>query len=221
MKEGNIKKYVNSAEDNVMQIYSSIKSRIIRGELAPNSKLTETTITKEFCVSRLHVKSAFRLLHSEQLIYHVYMKGYFVQELDSCFFEEIIALRQALETVVITKVIEIATPENIRTLKKMSKRVNVFIKNKMIEDGLDEVNNIYHYLYQVCNFRRIVSILETFSDYIAIIRQKSAETYRQHLEYANNLSLMVKAIEERNIDRAVEQIKLRHKYWSSECHSSR
>ncbi|MDR0706847.1 MAG: GntR family transcriptional regulator [Treponema sp.] len=197
---------------NVDELYRDIKAKILREQFTYGQRLVETGIAKSYGVSRLYVKSVFQRLEAEKLVEHIRNKGYFVCRTFDSLIEEIADMRQALEGVIIRRVIRSATPEQFGELSRILERITVFIRNGMINDGLDEVEKFYKHLFQISGYRRVVAILDTYSDYIAIIRKRSARTQDEHLEYLENLTAMLNAMIAGDEKIALHQIELRHKY---------
>jgi DNA-binding GntR family transcriptional regulator len=206
----------NKGMDFSQTIYKDIRSKILSGKLKKGDRLVETSIAKQYGASRLHVKSAFRLLETEQLVEHIRNKGVAVLGVPSETIEEISLIRQALEGVIIKKVIMCASDENIAEMKRMAKRLGVFTENYMLEDAHEELGRFYNYLYELSGYTRITGILNLYSDYISLIRHLTGTEVEHRNEGVQNMNSLVDAIENRDVDKAVEQVSLRHKYLSLE-----
>ncbi|MDR0584125.1 MAG: GntR family transcriptional regulator [Treponema sp.] len=197
---------------NADALYRDLKSKILWDQFVSGQRLVETGIAKSYRVSRLYVKSAFQKLEAEKLVEHIKNKGYFVCKISVSLLEEIADIRQALESIIIKRVIRIGTQEQFKELSRILERITVFIRNGMIDDGLDEVGKFYNRLFQISGYGRVVALLDTYSDYIAIIRKRSANTQEEHLEYLENLTAMLNAMIAGDVKTALRQIEFRHKY---------
>ena len=51
-----------------IQVYESLRSRILHGEFPAGSRIQEQQISKEYCVSRSPVREAIRMLHNDELL---------------------------------------------------------------------------------------------------------------------------------------------------------
>jgi len=201
-----------SRKDNVERIYEDLRAQILSGKLKKGDRLVETAIAREYKASRLHVRSAFRLLEVEKLAKHIEMKGFVVLGISDDIIEEVIEIRNALEAVVLRRVIQRASEQDIEQLERIVKRVEVFINNEMTADGLDELRDFYDKLYEISGYERITGILRTYSDYISLIKNLTAKSMEENLFGLQNLKLMMKAIAERDQEEAIRQMKYRHKY---------
>ncbi len=197
--------------DKGKEIYLDIRRDILKGKLRTGDRLVETQLAAQYNTSRLHVKSAFRLLEAEQLVKYVKMRGFFVQGVLDEDIREFTEIRQALESVVIKKVIKTASVQEIDALRRISQRVTVFVENNMIEDALQEVDLFYDRLYDLCHYQRVVSILKNYSDYISIIRSRSARSEEEHRASSKNLSDLVDAIARRDEEKAIRLMQERVK----------
>ena len=113
-------------------LYDELKKRILNGNLSAGDRLGEIALATQYSVSRLYVKSALQRLREERLVEHIRNRGYFVADIPDSLLEEIDDIRQALEGVIIKRVIRVGTEEDLHTLAKILDRIDVFIRNGMI-----------------------------------------------------------------------------------------
>lgn len=146
------------------------------------------------------------------MVEHIHNRGYFVLELPDSFFEEIDDIRQALEGVIVKRVIRVGTEEEFAALTKSFDRIDVFIRNNMIEDGLQEVEKFYQMMYHIAKYQRVESILETYSSYIAVIRKRSASTTEEHLKSLESTRALLDAITARDERMALHYLDERQRF---------
>jgi len=79
------------------KITDSLRQEIIRGDLAPGTKLSEPQLSTRFDVSRGPIREAIRRLEVEGLVRHVPHEGVRVITLNSEEMSQISELREALE----------------------------------------------------------------------------------------------------------------------------
>lgn len=197
--------------DNTIKIYENVKKQIISGKLQKGDRLVETGTAKEYNVSRLHVKEAFQMLEREHLAEYNRNRGFVVLGVSTETLAEIALIRQALEEIIVKKVIEVATPENIEQMKRIVSRMKVFAENAMLEDSLCELNRLYKYFYDISGYEHIVNILNMNNDYINLIIQMSATKVEDHIEGYRIMEDLVEAIEKKDVNEAMKQVELRHK----------
>jgi DNA-binding GntR family transcriptional regulator len=196
---------------NTIKIYQDYKKQIISGKLNKGDRLVETSIAKEYNASRLHVKEAFHMLEREHLAEYIRNCGFVVLGVSTEVLAEIALIRQALEQVIIKKVIEVATPENIEHMKRIVSRMKVFANNAMLEDSFSELSRLYRYFYDISKYEHIVNVLNMYNDYIDVIIQMSATKVEDHIEGYTIMENLVEAIEKKDVDWAMKEAVRRHK----------
>lgn len=189
-----------------IMIYKDLRRKILTGELKNGDRLVETALAAQYEVSRLHIKSALRLLEQEQLAEHIMMCGFQVKGFTEETMEEIGELRLALDRVTFARFAKTAVAEDVAHLQKMGQRVKVFFQNNMIEDAMEELDNFYSYVYAKSGYIHITAILEKYSDYFKILRRQFTSDQRLNLEAAELLLEIIRAIEEKDIDLLAEKL---------------
>ena len=139
-------KYKLSAVDSIErlplseQVYLTLKTAILTGELMPQEKLNEVKIAEQLQVSATPVREAFRKLAKDNLVVIVPWKGVTVKA-DTP--EEIVALyqvREVMEGLGARLCARHATPEQVQELRTLCKEMHE------IEDATErvDVNSRFH-----------------------------------------------------------------------------
>ena len=200
---------ISIATNPEVLIYKDIRKKILTGELKDGDRLIETSLASRYQASRLHIKSALRLLEQESLAEHIPMSGFIVKGLTEDAFHEIVEMRIALERVLFCRILEVAKDEDISRLKKITRRVSVFLENNMLEDAMLEVDRFYSDIYALSGYTRITEILDTYSDYLKVIRRKSAGENERSKKSMEVLLQIMQALEDRDRDALVRNIERR------------
>ena len=79
------------------EIYKELRRKILLGEIKEGERLVETTLAADFHASRLHIKSALRLLEQENLAQHIPQCGFVAKGVTEEAIEENERLLQELE----------------------------------------------------------------------------------------------------------------------------
>lgn len=190
------------------KVYIDLRRKILEGNLKDGDRLAEIPLAKKYEVSRLHVKSALQMLEKEQLAKHVPRCGFVVCGVNESVIDEIILIRDAMEGIVIKRVCEVATEKNIEEIKRIVSRISVFVHNDMMTDAFEELQHFYAYLYDLSGYKRVVTILKNYSDYIDIVKRMTT-TKEENLHALEIVESLAAAIEEYDINRAIEMIKQR------------
>ena len=76
---------------------SALREAIVRGDIAPGSRLVESALTESMGVSRNTIREVFRLLETERLIERVTNRGVFVRRLTAADVTDVYAVRRLIE----------------------------------------------------------------------------------------------------------------------------
>ena len=93
--------------------YHILKHAIVRGDLAPNSKLVLTEIAKSLGISNTPIREAINKLASEGLVKIIPNKGIIVKEIKIDDFQEILQIRAFLDGLIAKLASEKITDEEI------------------------------------------------------------------------------------------------------------
>lgn len=187
-------------------VYRDLRRKILTGELKDGDRLVETALAAEYHVSRLHIKSALRLLEQEQLAEHIRMCGFQVKGFTEESMEEIEELRLALDRVTFMRFARTALPEDIANLRKRARRIAAFFQTDMEEDANEEVDDFYSFVYKRSGYIHITAILDKYSDYFKIIRRQSSGDANLNKEAVQLLFQIVDAIEEKDLEALSERL---------------
>lgn len=187
-------------------VYKDLREKILTGEFKNGYRLIETALTAQYGVSRLHIKSALRLLEQEQLAEHIMMRGFQVKGFTPEAMEEVSELRLALDSVTFVRFVKVASQEDVALLRKVAQRVAVFFENNMVEDAMEELDRFYAFVYEKSGYTHITVILDKYSDYFKIIRRHSSADQKLNLEAAQLLFEIMTAIEHKDTDTLIMKL---------------
>jgi DNA-binding GntR family transcriptional regulator len=97
-----------------VEIFETLKARIIRWEYPPGFRLTEDTLCSEFGVSRIPVREALHMLVENNLVDRVPHRGCTVKQLNLVEINELYEVRTALELYAIEHVASRGMPTETR-----------------------------------------------------------------------------------------------------------
>jgi DNA-binding GntR family transcriptional regulator len=136
-----------------------LREAIIRGELAPGTRLMLDELSQRYNVSMTPIREAFSLLESEGLIAQSPHKGAIVTELDREELLELYAIRGAVE--------ELATLHGVPRLAdddlaEMTKLLAALERFEGPRDGFLDVDKQFHrVVYRAAGSRRWMETIET------------------------------------------------------------
>jgi GntR family transcriptional regulator, carbon starvation induced regulator len=85
------------ARSRTTDIYERIRDDVIRGHLAPGSRLKIEVLRERYRVGATPVREALSLLTADGLVARVEQRGFRVSEVSSSEFEELLAIRCSIE----------------------------------------------------------------------------------------------------------------------------
>ena len=104
-------------------IYEQIRSDILNATLRPGDLLVERRLAERFHVSKTPVREALAQLHQEGLVEVIPRKGYFVSKISLDEVHSIFHLRQLLEAEGAFLAARRASPDEIKQLESLVKRL--------------------------------------------------------------------------------------------------
>lgn len=190
-------------------IYRDLRQRILAGEIKNGDRLTETALARKYDASRLHIKSALRLLGQEHLAVHIPQRGFFAQGVTESDLQEINDMRIALERVVFLRLLERANAKDVEHMRHMTKRIGAFMDSNMVDDAMAELDEFYRFAYERSCSWRIVAILETYDEYFKFIRRRSVRLTDSNEESFRIVERIVDAIEQHDAGKLMREIERR------------
>ncbi|MDX9754875.1 MAG: GntR family transcriptional regulator [bacterium] len=118
--------------------YQYIQSKILSGELAPGSHVSELSLAHEIGISRAPVRDAITQLQTEGYVSRVPRSGTIVRSLERHEIVELYELREALESYAAALAAQRATTAQIRKLEKYCDEFRLITK-ELYHSGHDEL----------------------------------------------------------------------------------
>lgn len=112
------------------RVYQSVRRGILRGEYAPGTVLAEAEVAKSLGVSRTPVREALQRLVHDELLEQASRRQLIVGGISPERRDEIVLLREALETVSVREACRRMTDEQIDAL-----RLNLFRQQRIARGG--------------------------------------------------------------------------------------
>jgi DNA-binding GntR family transcriptional regulator len=144
--------------DTVAQM---LRNEIQRGQLPPGTRLRQNEVAQRFGVSTTPVREALALLQADGLVRIDAHRGALVFHPTIADLRESYEIRQALETLAVSKAIPRLSQELIDDLQKLIDRM----RKEKNEARWVEMNNEFHLrLYQASGMLRLCSMIANLRD---------------------------------------------------------
>ena len=148
------------------EIADIIRDRILKGEYEIGEKIKENQIATELRVSRTPIREAFKLLQNEGLIDYVPNRGCFAKGFTKQDVDDIYAVREALERLVVERAVVRITPEELAALEDEWDLMEYYAKKKDSQKVL-ELNSTFHdIIYASTGSRFMAQVLRSYKSYI-------------------------------------------------------
>src|SRR6185312_6949372 len=113
------------------RIAAHLRDAILRGEIAPGSRIRQEEVAERLGTSRLPVREALRILEAEGLTEHTANKGARVPRLDPAELDVLYRMRERLEPLALTESLPHLSDADIAELADIHERI-------MADDDLGE-----------------------------------------------------------------------------------
>lgn len=187
---------------NAYLAYQTIRSAILRGDLAPGESLSENQLAEQFGISRTPIREALQTLAREGFLEVVPARGWFVTRLSVYDLQELFHLREALEGMAARLAAQRATEEDIAELERSVDEAEQFQPGEWEKFAL--AGTEYHRkIIAVAGSKRLGQFMDALSAQIVLMRASVAQAVADRREEVRAEHLaVVSAIKHRDPDMA-------------------
>ncbi|MBA4417250.1 MAG: hypothetical protein C0392_04980 [Syntrophus sp. (in: bacteria)] len=190
-------------------VYNTLKNAIVNGDLKPDQRLIEQTVSNAMKTSRIPVREAIKKLEQGGFLEKLPVRGFIVKRVSKDEVDEIFGIRAALESYAAYMATTHINDEFIRILKDNIKASYQALDDEDIEK-LTELNAQFHeMLYNAAKSQKLYRLINTFRDYIARYRRPLFSTKSGGVASLSDHEKMVEAMEKGDKEK-VEKIVKRH-----------
>lgn len=175
-------------------VYRTLRDAILKGELKPGARLMEMHLASEIGVSRTPVREAIRLLEKEGLAVTFPRKGAQVMRMTVKDLEDVLEIRNALDTMAARKACDNINDEVIKMLEKEMDIFEKAIETDEFRDIVESDERFHFIIYDAANNPRLTEIVTTLREQMyrfryEYIKGKSAlkQLFEEHMEILNAL----------------------------------
>jgi DNA-binding GntR family transcriptional regulator len=163
-------------------VLEELRRAILEGELAPGTQIVQETFAERLGLSRVPVREALKILEGEGQVRYQAHHGYFVTQLDVTELLEIYAIRNLLESAVVTAAVPRLEDEDIVRMEEALADMARAAKKADIV-AMTAANRRFHFaLFEASGKTRFLKIIRQLWD--------SSEPYRS-LYYAEPVNRSV------------------------------
>lgn len=190
-------------------VYENLRSAILKGDLAPDSRVVESRVANALGISRTPVREAIHKLEREGLLRQDPKGGFFVLGLTRADIEETFGIRSVLESYAARLAAIRHLEGDLQPLEEKLRRYQQCLDREDL-GALPQINTEFHdLLYGLSRSPRLMKMINDLRDHIYRFRLVILKK-RATAELSNNdHRLMLKAIRKRDTD-GVESLVREH-----------
>ena len=156
----------------------AIKEGIIRLELAPGTRVSESALAAELGLSRTPVGESLNELSRSKIVEIYPQKGSFIALIDYDLVEEARFIREVLECAVVELVCAQAGPEDLRVLDENVKLQKYYLSNPDPDMLLRLDNEFHRTLFTIARKTQAHAMMESTSIHFDRVRHMSLSTVK-------------------------------------------
>lgn len=153
------------------KVYQNLRTDILTGVLKDKDELKETTLAKEYGVSRTPVREAIRQLALEGLVDTIPNRGAFVHSIHEKDVTDVYAMRSVLEGLAARWAVENITKEQVEALEEVLYMSEYYRKKGNWEQVYICDNKFHDLLYEASGSYLLEHTLRTFHEYVQKVRK--------------------------------------------------
>ena len=190
-------------------VYENLKRAIVKGDLAPDSRVVESRVAHALGISRTPVREAIHKLEREGLLHQGPKGGFFVTGLTRTDIEETFGIRGVLESYAARLAAIRHQDEEIQPLEEKLKEYQICLEQRDL-DLLPKINTEFHdLLYSLSRSPRLIKMINDLRDHIYRFRVVILKIEEMAKSSNEDHRLMLKAIRGRDTE-GVERLVREH-----------
>ncbi len=201
---------INRGKSLYEQVHKALRSAILTGSLAPGDRLVETQLAEWLQVSRTPLREALRQLQQDGLVTADVSGGLRVTTITAADAEELYDCRLALEALAVAGACLYATDEQLQAIEACVAKAEGATANSYgslsHEHLLDVDYQFHHLIAESSGNRRLVSLLDTLFDAMALLRIQTLQKNPNVLDIRLEHRQIYEAILSRNAETATAAI---------------
>jgi DNA-binding GntR family transcriptional regulator len=190
-------------------VYENLREAIVKGDLAPGSRVVESRVADALGISRTPVREAIHKLEREGLLRPLPSGGLFVAGLTRREIEETFGIRSVLESYAARLAAIHYKEEELEPLEEKIREYQSFLDRGRL-DALPRINTAFHdLLYALSRSPRLVGMINGLRDQIYRFREVILKREEMAKTSNEDHRLMLALIRKRDVD-GVERVVREH-----------
>ncbi|MGY9083468.1 MAG: GntR family transcriptional regulator [Acidimicrobiales bacterium] len=180
-------------------VTAAIRELIMTGAVDPGERLVETDLSERFGTSRGPVRDAFKELEQSGLVISVPRRGTFVATLTAADMHEIYTLRLALEKLAIRTSAQIATEQDVATMRAAIDRLSEAHRTGNRRAGAEADIAIHRLIVRTAGHERLTEAWERLADQTLLLMAQLMDLLLDVQHAAGDHHTLVNAIADHDV----------------------
>lgn len=189
-------------------VYESLRKTLIEYSIPVGERFIEKEYSQRLNISRTPVREALKLLEEEGLVEYVHRSGVIVSKITRQDVIEIYKLRESLEILIAEAAIENITREEIDYINKLLDATEKANNENNIDEVLKLFGMFNDHFYNASRMRRLPTLISSLNLYLQKFRNICINTQERRDKGIQQHRLIMKAVEDKDLERAKEIIKI-------------
>lgn len=189
------------------QVYHHLRVSILRGEIAPNTKLVELTLAEQTGTSQGTIRDALQRLERDGLVERREHRGTYVTELPTDEMQEVFAIRGMIEAFAVRRAIRFATAADLQRLEHLHGAMSLAAQQNHFEE-LVELDLEFH--RTLCELAHSHLLLNAWGPLYSSVQRFIYQTHPRYFpnlqELADTHLPLLEAVQQRDADQAAELV---------------
>ena len=169
--------------------YKKIKVLILNNVLKPGEKIVQEKMAMSLGISKIPLIQSLTRLSNEGLLVKIQRKGFCVREFSSEEINNIFEIREALESLSVSKLLKERSPKVVKKVKEFLKDFEYYYKNNDFKNYYDTDVKFHYFLIKSSKNTLLYDIFDKFNllliGYIKGFVLELGESYNQHKDLIN------------------------------------
>ena len=176
-------------------VYEEIKSKILKGEIPPGTRMMEEEIAENIGVSRTPIREAIRQLEKEGLVTLKPRKGAYVSDIIKKDMQEILEVRENMEGLAAAYAAERMSDEEKDELEQVAKNFIIAVKTGNTEDMIFYDTDFHHKIVLGTKNQILIKMVEQLQELVLRFRYLHYDDFKRAelmIEEHENILLAIK-----------------------------
>ncbi|APE45735.1 hypothetical protein BOO69_18720 (plasmid) [Sulfitobacter alexandrii] len=176
------------------KVYAELRRALLTGVWEPGRKLTARSLSRELNVSLTPVREAMLKLANEGGLALSETRAFSVPELSRGDYDEVVAIRLALEPMAAEKAAAVITPETVDRLDRINDEMKALIEAERFGEALQKDTGFHRTIYALAGSAMLDGMIDQLWLRVGPTRNLLSHTFRQRLIGYQNHETIIAAL---------------------------